>query len=143
MIKLTNFQKRILKQNLAEIAAKNTEAYFGDLVFAFEWIDNHEEFNEKTIIFISRKNGIELNYLDNPRIQSYLGWAGMVINRLTPLICSILQPFMMVGIREMKHLQQTKSVIILIFEMKTMTDFVVFANIKSQKQSGLQSQLKN
>ena len=40
MIKLTNFQKRILKQNLAEIAAKNTERYFGDLVFAFEWIDN-------------------------------------------------------------------------------------------------------
>lgn len=74
MIKLTNFQKRILKQNLAEIAAKNTEAYFGDLVFAFEWIDNHEEFEEKTVIFISRKGGIELNYLDNPRIQSYLGW---------------------------------------------------------------------
>lgn len=48
MIKLTNFQKRILKQNLAEIAAKNTEAYFGDLVFAFEWIDNHEKFNEDT-----------------------------------------------------------------------------------------------
>lgn len=52
MIKLTNFQKRILKQNLAEIAAKNTKTYFGDLVFAFEWIDNHEEFKEKTIIFI-------------------------------------------------------------------------------------------
>ena len=69
MIKLTNFQKRILKQNLVEIAAKNTKTYFGDLVFAFEWIDNHEEFNEKTIIFISRKNGIELNYLDNPRID--------------------------------------------------------------------------
>jgi hypothetical protein len=31
MIKLTNFQKRILKQNLVEIAAKNTELYFGDL----------------------------------------------------------------------------------------------------------------
>ena len=74
MIKLTNFQKRILKQNLVEIAAKNTERYFGDLVFAFEWIDNHEEFEEKTVIFISRKNGIELNYLDNNRIQSYLGW---------------------------------------------------------------------
>ena len=74
MIKLTNFQKRILKQNLAEIAAKNTEAYFGDLVFAFDWIDNHEEFEEKTVVFISRKNGIELNYLDNNRIQSYLGW---------------------------------------------------------------------
>lgn len=74
MIKLTNFQKRILKQNLAEIAAKNTKLYFGDLVFAFEWIDNHEEFEEKTVIFISRKNGIELNYLDNHRIQSYLGW---------------------------------------------------------------------
>ena len=44
------------------------------MVFAFEWIDNHEEFEEKTVIFISRKNGIELNYLDNPRIQSYLGW---------------------------------------------------------------------
>ena len=75
MIKLTNFQKRILKQNLVEIAAKNTETYFGDLVFAFEWIDNHEEFEEKTVIFISRKNGIELNYLDNNRIQSYLGWS--------------------------------------------------------------------
>ena len=74
MIKLTNFQKRILKQNLVEIAAKNTKSYFGDLVFAFEWIDNHEEFEEKTVIFISRKNGIELNYLDNNRIQSYLGW---------------------------------------------------------------------
>ena len=74
MIKLNNFQKRILKQNLAEIAAKNTESYFGDLVFAFDWIDNHEEFEEKTVIFISRKNGIELNYLDNNRIQSYLGW---------------------------------------------------------------------
>ena len=36
MIKLTNFQKRILKQNLVEIAAKNTKTYFGDLVFAFE-----------------------------------------------------------------------------------------------------------
>ena len=65
MIKLNNFQKRILKQNLAEIAAKNTEAYFGDLVFAFDWIDNHEEFEEKTVVFISRKSGIELNYLDN------------------------------------------------------------------------------
>lgn len=74
MIKLTKFQKRILKQNLAEIAAKNTEAYFGDLVFAFDWIDGHEEFEEKTVVFISRKCGIELNYLDNPRIQSYLGW---------------------------------------------------------------------
>lgn len=28
MIKLTNFQKRILKQNLAEIAAKNTKSVF-------------------------------------------------------------------------------------------------------------------
>lgn len=74
MIKLNNFQKRILKQNLAEIAAKNTESYFGDLVFAFDWIDNHEEFEEKTVIFISRKCGIELNYIDNPRIQSYLSW---------------------------------------------------------------------
>ena len=51
-------------------------------------------------------------------------------NRLILLIYSILQPFTMVGIREMKHPQQTKSVIILIFVMKMMTDFVVFASIK-------------
>ena len=44
MIKLTKFQKRVLKQSRAEIAAENTDAYFGDLVFAFEWINKHEEF---------------------------------------------------------------------------------------------------
>ena len=60
----------------------------------------------------------------------YDGTTGRVINRFTPLICSISKPSTMVGIREIKHPPQTKLGTTLIYAMKMMIDFVVFVSIK-------------
>lgn len=74
-MKLTDYQLRILKQNLVELMFKITKQYQSDIIIDFEKLDslNQEGDIPEYMIFVCRECGTSLGDMSDACVDYYIG----------------------------------------------------------------------